>query len=55
MDPNNQEYRQAQQQLRARASGYGQGNQVAGGCSCCDCCAGMMCADCCCDMCGSGC
>ena len=55
MDPNNPEYRNAQQQLRARAGGYGQGTQMAGGCSCCDICAGLMCADCCCDMCGSGC
>lgn len=55
MDPTNQEYRNAQQQLRNRAGAYGQGNQVAGGCSCCDCCAGMMCADCCCDMCSGGC
>ncbi|MBE6694097.1 MAG: J domain-containing protein [Ruminococcaceae bacterium] len=55
MDPNNAEYRNAQQQLRNRANGYGQGGQVAGGCSCCDLCAGLMCADCCCDMCGSGC
>lgn len=56
MAPNNAEYRNAQQRLRARANGYGPGgNTAVGGCSCCDLCAGLMCADCCCDCMGSGC
>ena len=55
MDPHNQEYRTAQQQLRMRANGYGGGYQTTGyggGCSTCDICSGLMCADCCCECCG---
>ena len=51
MDPYNQEYRAAQQQLRNRAQGYGGGYNTTsgGGCSTCDICSGLMCADCCCE------
>lgn len=54
MDPHNEEYRTAQQQLRMRAGGYGGGYQTtsAGGCSTCDICQGLICADCCCECCG---
>ena len=55
MDPYNQEYRAAQQELSRRANGYGRGyntNQSGGGCSGCDVCSGLMCADCCCECCG---
>ena len=56
MAPNNPEYRRAQEQLRARANGYGGGQTVYHrGCSCCDICTGLMCADCCCDLCSGGC
>ena len=53
MDPHNQEYRAAQENLRRRANGYGgyQTTQV-GGCSTCDICSGLLCADCCCECCG---
>ena len=56
MDPYNNEYRAAQNELRNRANGYGggynmgRGNQ--GGCSTCDICSGLMCADCCCECMG---
>ena len=55
MDPDNQEYRAAQENLRRRANGYGGGYQTsqAGGCSGCDICSGLLCADCCCECCGS--
>ena len=52
MDPYNNEYRAAQNNLRARAGGYGYGggyNTSMGGCSCCDICAGLMCLDCLCN------
>ena len=54
MDPYNQEYRAAQQELSRRANGYGGGYTTtrAGGCSGCDICSGLMCADCCCECCG---
>ena len=54
MDPYNQEYRAAQQELSRRAGGYGRGYTTtqAGGCSGCDVCTGLMCADCCCECCG---
>ena len=54
MEPYNQEYRAAQENLRRRANGYGGGYQTtqAGGCSTCDICSGLMCADCCCECCG---
>ena len=51
MDPYNNEYRAAQQRLRARAGGYGQGYNTSMGdnCTLCDICAGLMCLDCLCD------
>ena len=50
MDPYNREYRAAQEYLRSRAGGYGngRGDMDSGGCSCCDICAGLMCAELCC-------
>ena len=53
MDPYNQEYRNAKEQLHRQANGYG-GNyapQQNIGCSCCDICAGLMCLDCLCGCC----
>lgn len=60
MDPNNQEYRSAMNNMNnQRAYNYGGYNQTntanATGCSCCDVCVGMMCADCLCDCCRMGC
>ncbi len=53
MDPYNQEYYAAQQELQRRANGYGRGyNTTTGGCSGCDICSGLLCADCCCECCG---
>ena len=54
MDPYNNEYRAAQNQLRNRAQGYGGGYNTSGsgGCSSCDMCTGLMCADCCCECMG---
>ena len=54
MDPYNQEYRAAQQELSRRAGGYGRGYNTnqSGGCSGCDICSGLLCADCCCECCG---
>ncbi len=59
MDPNNQEYRAAINNMNNRRSynygGYNtQTNMGGGGCSCCDICTAMMCMECCCD-CGRGC
>lgn len=61
MDPNNQEYRAALNNMQnQRAYNYGGYNQpnmqgTGAGCSCCDICASMMCADCLCDCCRAGC
>ncbi len=60
MDPNNQEYRAAlnnmQNQRTYNYGGYNQPNmQMNRGCSCCDICAGIMCMDCLCDCCRIGC
>ncbi len=61
MDPNNQEYRAALNNMqRQRTYNYGGYNQPntntnMGGCSCCDICTAMICADCLCDCCGAGC
>ena len=54
MDPYNQEYRTAREQLRRQASGYGGGYNTSnrGGCSSCDICSGLLCADCCCECMG---
>lgn len=64
MNPQNQEYAAAYNQLvwqrqtgqpRYGGSGYPQGSNTVGGCSCCDICAAMYCANCCMDGCGGGC
>ena len=57
MDPYNREYRNVQEQLRARANGYGGAYQTTGGggCSGCDVCSGLLCADCCCECMGGDC
>ena len=60
MDPNNQEYRAAINNMNnQRTYNYGGYNQPYGqnqvGCCCCDICAGLMCADCLCDCCRLGC
>ncbi|MBE6592702.1 MAG: molecular chaperone DnaJ [Ruminococcaceae bacterium] len=54
MDPYNNEYKAARENLRRRASGYGGGYNTSGsgGCSTCDMCSGLLCADCCCECCG---
>lgn len=54
MDPNNMEYRNALNNIRARAASYGGGYRTSqgGGASACDLCTGLMCADCCCECCG---
>ncbi|MBE6577784.1 MAG: J domain-containing protein [Ruminococcaceae bacterium] len=58
LDPYNNEYRTAQNNLRNRAQGYGGGyrtnNNQGSGCACstCDICSGLMCADCCCECMG---
>ncbi len=60
MDPNNQEYRAALNNMQnQRAYNYGGYNQTNVGnqstCTCCDVCTAMMCADCFCDCCRMGC
>ena len=55
IDPYNNEYRAAQNELRRRAGGYGGGyraTQSSSNCSACDICGGLMCADCCCECLG---
>ena len=54
MDPTNQEYRAARNQLRHNAGAYGTGynTQNSGGCSGCDMCQALLCADCCCECMG---
>ena len=51
MDPYNNEYRAAQNNLRMRAGGYGGGYTTmrSNDCSICDVCMGLMCLDCLCD------
>lgn len=55
MDPSNQEYRAARNQLRHNAGAYGGGYNTANsdGCTGCDVCQGLICADCCCEMMGA--
>ena len=61
MDPNNQEYRAALNNVMGQRSynygGYNTGGSTttSTGCSCCDICAAYMCADCLCSCCRSGC
>lgn len=53
MDPNNIEYRNALNSIRARAQSYGgYRTSMGGGLSACDLCQGLICADCCCECCG---
>jgi hypothetical protein len=57
LDPYNNEYRTAQNNMRGRAQGYGGGYRTtnggaSGGCSSCDICSGLLCADCCCECMG---
>ncbi len=55
IDPYNNEYRAAQNELRRRAGGYGGGyrtTQSSSDCSVCNICSGLMCADCCCECMG---
>lgn len=54
MDPQNAEYRTALNQIERNRNGYSSygrpaGPYVAGGCTPCDCCMGLMCADACCN------
>ena len=56
MDPSNQEYRTALNNIRASASNYGRGYRTShssgGECGACDICSGLLCADCMCECCG---
>ncbi len=53
MDPYNQEYRSARDQIYAQTSGYGQGyRQTSSNDQACTCCQQLICADCCCEMMG---
>ena len=58
MDPYNQEYRSARDELQKRANNYGGGYRTqqntggSGGCSGCDVCQTLICADCCCECMG---
>ncbi len=54
MAPDNIEYRNALNSIRARASSYGGGYNTSrgGGVSACDICNALICADCCCECCG---
>lgn len=61
MDPNNQEYRTAANNMNAQSTfnygGYNTTNAGTSemGCSCCDICSALICADCLCGCCRSGC
>lgn len=58
MEPQNAEYKQARDMLRARAQGYGGGYNTqtySTGCSPCGICSTILCADCCCDCMFGGC
>ena len=53
MDPYNQEYKAARDQLRAQTATYGGGYRTAGNSGCgCDLCTSLLCADCCCECMG---
>ena len=53
MDPYNNEYKAARDQLRAQTSTYGGGYNTAGNSGCgCDMCTSLLCADCCCECMG---
>lgn len=57
MDPENQEYRAALNNIRARANSYGSGYRTVStdGNALCNVCAGLACIDCCCECCGGDC
>lgn len=57
MDPDNHEYREALDRIRARANSYGSGYRTvqSDGNAACNICAGLACADCCCECCGGDC
>lgn len=53
MDPYNQEYRAARDQLRSQTAGYGYGYHTSSRSDdTCNCCSQLICADCCCEMMG---
>ena len=55
LDPNNQEYRSALDNIRSSSSSYSRGYRTdhsTGGCSACDMCSSLICADCLCECCG---
>ncbi len=56
MEPSNPEYRSAMNQVMNQRNGayggYNPNGQMAGGCSACDVCNGLICADCCCECMG---
>lgn len=52
MDPSNQEYRSAVNNMNNRQTYNNPGYSNAAGCSACDICTGIMCADICCSCCG---
>ena len=53
MDPENQEYRAALNNIRAKANSYGSGYRTASSTdTACSCCSNLICADCCCEMMG---
>ncbi len=54
MAPDNQEYRNALNNIRMRAGAYGRGYRTStgGGVDLCGLCGSLMCADCCCECCG---
>ncbi len=57
MDPNNQEYRSALEQMNRKygGSGYRRASTTGGSCSTCDICSSLICADCCCECMGGDC
>ena len=55
MDPYNNEYKTARENLRRRASGYGGSYQTSNSGGCCDVCSALICADCCCECMGGDC
>lgn len=52
LDPGNEEYRAAFEQLNSPRSGYRTARTNNKGCSGCDICSGLLCADCCCECLG---
>ena len=52
MAPDNVEYRNALNNIRARASSFGGGYRTSGGIDACSLCNTLICADCCCECCG---